>query len=105
MCVRVCVCASLSLCVCVSLCVSRRNGGWFVVRLCESVAYCLHWFTFIAMNRLVTLPAITSIAKSLGAKTVGSATLQYTREHKVIPFKGAQLLHELLVCQPLHSST
>lgn len=42
-------------------------------------------FQAMQQDKLVTLPAITSIAKSLGAKTVGEATLKCTREHKVIP--------------------
>lgn len=36
-------------------------------------------------DRLVTLPAITSIAKSLGAKTIADQALTLAKQHKVIP--------------------
>uniref|UniRef100_A0A8C8R7B6 L-serine dehydratase/L-threonine deaminase n=1 Tax=Pelusios castaneus TaxID=367368 RepID=A0A8C8R7B6_9SAUR len=37
----------------------------------------------MAVGQLVTLPEITSIAKTLGAKTVGAETLKLAREHPV----------------------
>nr|XP_039249608.1 L-serine dehydratase/L-threonine deaminase-like [Styela clava] len=38
----------------------------------------------VKADKLVTLPAITSIAKTLGAKTVGKRTFEVTKTHKVV---------------------
>jgi L-serine/L-threonine ammonia-lyase len=61
-----------------------QRGGWQDVKViavetqgCES----LH--RSMLAGELVTLPAITSIAKSLGARRVASEALAWTRRHPV----------------------
>lgn len=39
----------------------------------------------VAAGKLVTLPGITSIAKTLGAATVSSEAFEWTKKHKIIP--------------------
>ncbi|XP_048369611.1 L-serine dehydratase/L-threonine deaminase-like isoform X2 [Sphaerodactylus townsendi] len=61
-----------------------REVGWSdvpVIALETKGAHSLN--AAVTSGKLVTLPEITSVAKSLGAKTVGAETLKLAQEHPV----------------------
>ncbi|CAK8680276.1 unnamed protein product [Clavelina lepadiformis] len=63
-----------------------KRRGWNDVPVLAVETIGAHsFFEAVHAGKLVTLPAITSIAKSLGAKTVASAALQATKDHPIVP--------------------
>ncbi|TFK04717.1 motor neuron and pancreas homeobox protein 1-like [Platysternon megacephalum] len=61
-----------------------REAGWEDVPIVAMETKGAHSLNAaMAAGQLVTLPEITSVAKTLGAKTVGAETLKLAREHPV----------------------
>ncbi|KAM9329828.1 L-serine dehydratase/L-threonine deaminase-like [Gastrophryne carolinensis] len=61
-----------------------REVGWHDVPIIAMETKGAHSLNAaLQAGKLVTLPEITSVAKTLGAKTVGAQTLKVAREHRV----------------------